>query len=187
MSQNPATEAMPAPASAAPTSAPRARRAKATAPAKTAAASKARATKTGKATKASAPAKAAKPAKSAKAPALAVKAAKTVRPAKATQKQAAAKSTAQANAAAAKPAKVKKDKLVRDSFTMPKSEYQLLDVLKQRGTQLARPVKKSELLRAGVKLLASLADTALLAALQAVPALKTGRPSKAGGAAKTGT
>jgi len=37
-------------------------------------------------------------------------------------------------------------------------------------------VKKSELLRAGVALLAGLADKALHAALKQVPALKTGRP-----------
>jgi hypothetical protein len=82
-------------------------------------------------------------------------------------------------AAAAKPAKVKKPKLVRDSFTIPKPEYTVLDDLKQRALGLAQPVKKSELLRAGIKALAAMSDTALLAALQAVPAIKTGRPAAA--------
>ncbi len=71
----------------------------------------------------------------------------------------------------------KRDKLVRDSFTMPKGEYALLADLKQRAATLARPAKKSELLRAGVKALAGMGDTAFLAALYDVPALKTGRPS----------
>ena len=75
--------------------------------------------------------------------------------------------------------KSRKPKLVRDSFTIPKAEYQVLDALKERSARLARPVKKSELLRAGIKALASMADAQLLAALQAVPAIKTGRP-KAG-------
>lgn len=71
----------------------------------------------------------------------------------------------------------KQDKLVRDSFTMPKGEYQQIAELKLRAAALARPAKKSELLRAGIKALASMGDTALLAALYDVPALKTGRPS----------
>ena len=74
------------------------------------------------------------------------------------------------------PAKVKKERLVRDSFTIPKSEFVVLEELKQRAAVLARPVKKSELLRAGIKLLASLSNDALLSALAKVPTIKTGRP-----------
>ena len=77
-----------------------------------------------------------------------------------------------------KPAKAKKTKLVRDSFTIPKTEYNVLDELKQRAGRLANPAKKSELLRAGIKALAAMSDVAFLAAVQAVPAIKTGRPSK---------
>jgi len=79
---------------------------------------------------------------------------------------------------AEKPVKMKKSKLMRDSFTIPKTEYSVLDDLKQRAGKLACPVKKSELLRAGVKALASMTDAAFLAAVKAVPAIKTGRPSK---------
>lgn len=78
----------------------------------------------------------------------------------------------------AKPAKVKKPKLVRDSFTIPKDEYTALTALKQRSIKLAQPAKKSELLRAGIQALAALSDKALLAALKAVPSIKTGRPKK---------
>ena len=79
---------------------------------------------------------------------------------------------------AEKPAKVKKPKLVRDSFTIPKTEYSVLDDLKQRAGKLAHPAKKSELLRAGIKALAAMSDAAFLLAVQAVPTIKTGRPSK---------
>lgn len=79
---------------------------------------------------------------------------------------------------AADPGKAAKPKLVRDSFTMPKAEYAAIDLLKQRAAKLARPAKKSELLRAGVKALSALSDKALLAALAAVPTIKTGRPNK---------
>ncbi|MDW5444934.1 hypothetical protein [Polaromonas sp. SM01] len=76
-----------------------------------------------------------------------------------------------------KPVKAKKPKLVRDSFTIPKNEYGVLDELKQRASALARPVKKSELLRAGIKALAAMNDVAFLVTLAEVPAIKTGRPS----------
>ncbi len=78
-----------------------------------------------------------------------------------------------------KEVKPKKDKLVRDSFTIPKSEYSVIDDLKQRVAKLGKPAKKSELLRAGIKALARMADTELTAALGQVPAIKTGRPGKA--------
>lgn len=92
--------------------------------------------------------------------------------------QAAAPKTKTGTTAAPKPTKVKKPKLVRDSFTIPKDEYAVLDELKQRCVKLAHPARKSELLRAGLKALAAMSDKALLATLQAVPAIKTGRPKK---------
>jgi hypothetical protein len=73
--------------------------------------------------------------------------------------------------------KQKKPKLVRDSFTIPKAEYVVVDELKQRADKLSRPAKKSELLRAGIKILATLSDAALLTALAQVPTIKTGRPA----------
>jgi len=83
---------------------------------------------------------------------------------------------------AAAPEKIKpakKPKLVRDSFTMPKDEYQAIETLKQRTTGLLRTAKKSELLRAGIMALSAMDDKNLVAILAKVPALKTGRPVKA--------
>jgi hypothetical protein len=77
-----------------------------------------------------------------------------------------------------KPLKPKKVKLVRDSFTIPKPEYLVLDNLKLRAADLKYPVKKGELLRAGIKALAAMTDAQFLVSLKAVPLLKTGRPSK---------
>ena len=79
-------------------------------------------------------------------------------------------------ASAAKPAKVHKPKLVRDSFTIPKDEYQVLDDLKTRALGLEVHVRKSELLRAGIQTLNAMTDRAFLKAIGAVPTLKTGRP-----------
>lgn len=78
-----------------------------------------------------------------------------------------------------KPEKVKKPKMVRDSFTMPKAEFAVIDTLKVRATNLKKSVKKTELLRAGIKALAAMSDAAFIAAVTSVPNIKTGRPSKA--------
>lgn len=75
-----------------------------------------------------------------------------------------------------KPAKKKKLKLVRDSFTIPKTEYAAIELYKRRAATLGRSPKKSELLRAGLMVLGSLTDAAFSQALAAVPAIKTGRP-----------
>ena len=107
---------------------------------------------------------------------------------KAVVKKAAAKKPLSKAFAKPKPAKTlkpvkaekpKKPKLVRDSFTIPKVEYVVLEALKLRAAKLTRAVKKSELLRAGIKALAALSDAAFLSALEKVPAIKTGRPATA--------
>lgn len=90
----------------------------------------------------------------------------------------AAKTKPTLKSAIVKEVKGKKPKMVRDSFTFPKVEYAVLDALKQRAFKLGSPVKKTELLRAGVKAIAAMQDAAFRAALQAVPSLKTGRPAK---------
>ena len=77
-----------------------------------------------------------------------------------------------------KPLKPKKPKLVRDSFTIPKLEYLVLEELKARAIALTYPVKKTELIRAGIKALSIMTDAGFLLALKAVPVIKTGRPTK---------
>jgi hypothetical protein len=104
-------------------------------------------------------------------------AAKSASPAKAVKRKVAASAAPVApEPTVAAPAAKPKHKLVRDSFTIPKTEYAVIDALKLRAAQLTRTTKKSEILRAGVVLLNALADDAFLAALNAVPSLKTGRP-----------
>ncbi len=105
-----------------------------------------------------------------------------VKPAEAAQKAAppekpakAPKPTATPSAKPAKPAKppkVKKPKLVRDRFTATEDDMAVLRALKQRAGKLDMPVKKGTVLRAGVRALTALSDTALVALLKQVPALK---------------
>ena len=147
---------------------------------KTPAAKPARATaaaKPAKATKA-APVAAEKPlkAKPAKAvakadkPAKVEKAAKPEKPAKVPKAAKPAK--------AEKPPKARKPKLVRDSYAMPDNEYALIADLKKRLAALGSEVKKSELLRGGIAVLAALNDAELKAVMGRVERIKTGRPAK---------
>jgi hypothetical protein len=76
--------------------------------------------------------------------------------------------------------KPRKEKLVRDSFTMPKIEYDTIAELKKRALEAGREVKKSEVLRAGLVALKAMSHDALAALLTTVPKIKTGRPKKRG-------
>jgi hypothetical protein len=78
---------------------------------------------------------------------------------------------------AAKPQKARKP-LVRDSFTMPRDDFDLIDKLKARAMEAKRAAKKSELLRAGLHALNILEAAALAAALNRLVPVKTGRPKK---------
>lgn len=75
-------------------------------------------------------------------------------------------------------AKTSKVRMERDSFTMPKEEYAQIATLKKRLEALGKPAKKSELLRAGLKLLSAMDDAALQTTMASVPTIKTGRPKK---------
>jgi hypothetical protein len=74
--------------------------------------------------------------------------------------------------------KQKVQKVVRDSFTMPRSDYEKIAVLKQRCLDAGVSVKKSELVRAGLLLLESVSTQRLVATVLAVEIVKTGRPPK---------
>jgi hypothetical protein len=78
---------------------------------------------------------------------------------------------------AKKPGKLR-PKLVRDSFTMPEAEFALIAALKAKALDARRAAKKSELLRAGLRLLAGLDAKALVAALDQLEPVATGRPKK---------
>jgi hypothetical protein len=84
---------------------------------------------------------------------------------------------AAAPATEVKTKRAKKEKVVRDSFTMPKSDYEKIAALKQKCLEAGVSVKKSELLRAGLLLLESASFKRLLAAVSAVETVKTGRPA----------
>lgn len=85
---------------------------------------------------------------------------------------------AAAPASPEKPPKPAKLRLVRDSFTMPEADVALLAVLKARALGLGRATKKSELLRAGLQLLNQQDPKVLMASLERLQPIKTGRPKR---------
>lgn len=77
-----------------------------------------------------------------------------------------------------KQAKPAKQRMVRDSFKMPETEYACFDIVKQRLSALGKHVKKSEILRASLSVLTRLTDAEVLASVEALTPLKQGRPAK---------
>lgn len=75
-------------------------------------------------------------------------------------------------------AKPKKQKLVRDSFTMPELEYEALVETKKAVIRSGVAVKKSELLRIAIAQLASMDVAQITAALGVLAPVKAGRPLK---------
>ncbi|MBK9161473.1 MAG: hypothetical protein IPM27_07900 [Nitrosomonadales bacterium] len=71
-----------------------------------------------------------------------------------------------------------KVKVVRDSFTMPRDEYQKIAELKELCQKSGLHVKKSEVLRAGLKMLAEVDAAKLKLTLEGLEKIKTGRPRK---------
>ena len=122
------------------------------------------------------------PATRSKAPATAETAKKPAARAAATRKSPPVKKAANKPepmaAKAGKPVKAKKAKLIRDSFTMPESEYVLIAALKKRCLAAGVSAKKSEILRAAVANLAKLSDASVVSALRRLDVIKTGRPAK---------
>lgn len=79
---------------------------------------------------------------------------------------------------AKKARKEHKVKIVRDSFTIPQNEYQKIAEIKEACLKSGLHVKKSEVLRAGLKALSGLTTAQLKQALGNLEKIKTGRPKK---------
>jgi len=71
-----------------------------------------------------------------------------------------------------------KPKVIRDSFTIPESDYRLIALLKEKCLKLGFDTNKGEILRAGLKVLAELQVDELRKAIESVERVKTGRPKQ---------
>ena len=70
------------------------------------------------------------------------------------------------------------EKVIRDSFTMPQSDYDLINALKNRALNSGIQTTKSEILRAGLLALEQMNEPVFLAKISDVEKIKTGRPKQ---------
>jgi hypothetical protein len=67
------------------------------------------------------------------------------------------------------------EKVVRESFSLPESDYRLIGELQERALDLRLRISKSELFRAGLRALAQMKDEQLKEIFAEVEKLKPGR------------
>jgi hypothetical protein len=88
--------------------------------------------------------------------------------------------TALAGKGTARPAEQKavgNGKVIRDSFTIPGDEYELISRIKKRCMKAGVSANKSEILRAGLAALSEMSDRELARAFGRLVRVKTGRPT----------
>ncbi len=67
-------------------------------------------------------------------------------------------------------------RVIRDSFSLPANDYALISTLRERGLKSGVHATKSELVRAGLRVLLEMKETDFLTTLQKLEKIKTGRP-----------
>ncbi|MBK1724142.1 hypothetical protein [Thiocystis violacea] len=75
-----------------------------------------------------------------------------------------------------KPAAPKRPKTIRDTFTLPEDDYALIAQVKRSCMKAGVEANKSEIVRAGLKVLAAMTQADLKNALGAIERLTPGRP-----------
>ena len=73
---------------------------------------------------------------------------------------------------------IEKEAVIRDSFTMPTDDYELLKLLQERCLNEGKSVNKSEIVRAGLQALAKLPEGDLVDAFEGVVKVRPGRPTR---------
>jgi Arc/MetJ-type ribon-helix-helix transcriptional regulator len=71
-------------------------------------------------------------------------------------------------------------KIIRDSFSLPEQDRAQIDALIVRAEKRGIRVTRSEIVRTGISVLASLSDAQLAKAIQTIERIKTGRPRTKG-------
>jgi hypothetical protein len=75
-----------------------------------------------------------------------------------------------------KPKTSAKLKLVRDSFTLPEPDHDLIKQCKKTAIAAGRETKKSEVVRAAIRAFSELSSTQQLAAYEKLQSIAVGRP-----------
>src|SRR5713101_4370836 len=82
---------------------------------------------------------------------------------------------------AARPAHIREiplEKVTRDSFTMPSTDYEKIGQLKAKCLKAGLSVTKSEIIRAGLHALERLSTEHLREVIESLEKVKTGRPGR---------
>jgi len=69
-------------------------------------------------------------------------------------------------------------RVIRDAFTLPEDDYEMISKLRLRAGKQGVLVTKSEVIRAGLRAMNEMGDEALKEVLEGVERLKTGRPGR---------
>ncbi len=75
------------------------------------------------------------------------------------------------------PARNVAGKVIRDSFTIPGNEYEVISQIKKRCMKAGVGANKSEVLRAGLAALDAMPDKELVKLFETLSRVKTGRPA----------
>jgi transcriptional regulator with XRE-family HTH domain len=67
------------------------------------------------------------------------------------------------------------ERAVRDTFTMPKADYELISAIRERLLQNSLSFSKSEVLRGGIAILSKMPDAELVLIMNMVERIKIGR------------
>jgi len=73
---------------------------------------------------------------------------------------------------------VEHQRVVRDSFSLPANDYALIGTLRERALKAGLQTNKSELVRAGLRVLIEMKDSEFVSVIQSVEKIKTGRPAE---------
>ena len=76
------------------------------------------------------------------------------------------------------PERPERERVIRDSFTLPATDYQRIARIQERALKAGFHANKSEIMRAGLLLLDEFPDIELTSALRRVEKIKTGRPTE---------
>ena len=69
-------------------------------------------------------------------------------------------------------------RVIRDSFTLPTDDYEIITTIRERCLDNRITINKSEVIRAGLHALNKMSDEELLAVVDSLTKIKTGRPGK---------
>lgn len=72
-------------------------------------------------------------------------------------------------------------RVIRDSFTLPTDDYELITTIRERCLDSRLTINKSEVIRAGLHALNQMSNEELVAVVESLTKIKTGRPGKAKG------